>query len=201
MREITTLTLEGRGLLRRLVRLRPRAVSAAWTRRSLPWLARAAELAIILTGWVLLPALPFLAAAIARDRDYVRRYPASLVQLARHIRATWRGRVLTRILLRKFEPTALRQPQRIVGSCTHCGNCCLYRSCVFLRFDAEGRSSCRIYGTQLWQGLTCGKYPVDAEEIDLYACPSFTAVPEANWSARRVIPVVSVNSSSRRDTA
>src|SRR5262245_28032632 len=129
MREITTLTLEGRGLWRRLARLRPHAVSAVWTRRSLRWLARGAEAVTLLTGWVLLPALPFLAAAIARDRDYLRRYPASIVQLTRHIRATWRGRVLTRILLRKFEPPALRRSQRVVGSCSHCGNCCLYRSC------------------------------------------------------------------------
>ena len=201
MREITTLTLQGRGLRRRLARLRPRAMSAAWTRRSLLWLARAMELAIILTGWMLLPMLPLLAAAIARDWDYLRRYPASVVQLARHIRATWRGRVLTRILLNKVEPAALRRPQRIVGSCTHCGNCCLYRSCIFLRFDADGRSSCRIYGGRLWQGLTCGKYPVDAEEIELYACPSFTALPETVWSGRRVIPLVPETSVSRSDAA
>src|SRR5262245_40429144 len=114
MRDITTLTLEGRGLRRRLARLRPRAVSAAWTRRSLRWLARAAEAATLCTGWLLLPALPLLAAAIARDWDYLRRYPGSIVQLTHHIRATWRGRVLTRILLRKFEPAALRQSARIV---------------------------------------------------------------------------------------
>ncbi len=201
MREITTLTLEGRGLRRRLARLRPRAVGAAWTRRFLPGLARAVELAIVLTGWALLPILPLLAAGIARDREYLRRYPASLAQITRHIRATWRGRVLSRIMLRWFEPAALRQPQRIVGSCSHCGNCCLYRSCVFLSFDAQGRSSCRIYGGRLWQRLTCGKYPVDGEEIELYACPSFTTAPDAGWSTRRVIPVAPVRSSSRGDAA
>jgi hypothetical protein len=201
MREITTLTLEGRGLRQRLARLRPRAVGGAWiaTGRSVAWLARGVELALVLTGWVLVPILPLLAAVITRDWQYVRRYPASLVQVTRHIRATWRGRALSRMLVRKLGPAALRQPKRIVGSCTHCGNCCLYRSCVFLRIDERGSSSCRIYGGRLWKRLTCGEYPVDAYEIELYSCPSFTALPDTAGPTRRVIPVVPADSSSRRD--
>jgi hypothetical protein len=203
MREITTLTLEGRGLRQRLARLRPRAVGGAWiaTGKSIAWIARGVELAIVLTGWALVPVLPLLATAITRDREYVRRYPASLVQVTRHIRATWRGRALSRMLVRKFEPAALRRPQRIIGSCTHCGNCCLYRSCVFLRMDEHGQSSCRIYGGRLWKGLTCGEYPVDAYEIELYSCPSFTAVPDPAGSGRRVIPVIPADSSPRGDAS
>jgi hypothetical protein len=203
MREITTLTLEGRGLRQRLARLRPWAVGGAWiaTGKSIAWLARGVELAIVLTGWVLVPILPLLAAAITRDWQYVQRYPASLAQVTRHIRATWRGRALSRMLVRKLAPAVLRQPQRIVGSCSHCGNCCLYRSCVFLRIDEHGQSSCRIYGGRLWKRLTCGEYPVDAYEIELYSCPSFTASPDTAASARRVIPVVPAGYSSRGDTA
>jgi hypothetical protein len=197
MRDTTTLTLESRGLRERLARLRPRATDGAWTAASL--LARAFELAIVITGWMLVPFLPFLAAAITRDRQYLRSYPASLVQVTRHIRATWRGRVLSRILVRRLAPAGLHAPQRIVGSCTHCGNCCLYRSCVFLRIDAQGQSSCRIYGGRLWKGLTCGEYPVDAYEIELYGCPSFTALAEPAASAHRVIPLVPAAASSRRD--
>ena len=201
MREITTLTLEGRGLRQRLARLRPRAVGSARiaTGRSVAGLARGVELALVLTGWALVPILPLLAAVITRDWQYVRRYPASLVQVTRHIRATWRGRALSRMLVRKLRPAVLRQPQRIVGSCSHCGNCCLYRSCVFLRIDEQGSSSCRIYGGRLWKQLTCGEYPVDAYEIELYSCPSFTALPERAESTRRVIPVVPADSFSRRD--
>ena len=203
MREITTLTLEGRGLRQRLARLRPRAVGGAWiaTGKSVAALARSVELAIVLTGWVLVPILPLLAAVITRDWGYVRSYPASLAQATRHIRATWRGRALSRMLVRKLGPAALRQPQRIVGSCTHCGNCCLYRSCVFLRIDQQGHSSCRIYGGRLWKGLTCGEYPVDAYEIELYSCPSFTALPATARSARRVIQVVPADTSSRGDAS
>ncbi len=198
MRETTTLTLEGRGGLRqRLARLRPRAASGAWSATAA--LARGVELVIVLAGWALVPVLPLLAAAIARDRQYLRSYPASLVQVTRHIRATWRGRALSRMLVRKLAPPGLRAPQQIIGSCTHCGNCCLYRSCVFLRMDAQGQSSCRIYGGRLWKGLTCGEYPVDAYEIELYSCPSFTALADPAGSAHRVIPLVPAAASPRRD--
>jgi hypothetical protein len=70
---------------------------------------------------------------------------------------------------------------------------------VFLRIDERGGSSCRIYGGRLWKQLTCGEYPVDAYEIELYGCPSFTALPDTPLSTRRVIPVVPADSSFRRD--
>lgn len=198
MRETTILTLESRGGLRqRLARLRPRAMDSA--RTAAIRLARGVELVTVVTGWALVPVLPLLAAAIARDRQYLRSYPASVVQVTRHIRATWRGRALSRMLVRRLAPAALHAPQRIVGSCTHCGNCCLYRSCVFLRIDARGQSSCRIYGGHLWKGLTCGEYPVDADEIELYSCPSFTALADPAGPTHRVIPLVPAPSSSRGD--
>ncbi len=202
MREITTLTLEERGLRHRLARLRPQAIGGVRvaTGKSIGWLARAVELAIVITGWLMLPVLPLLATAITRDPQYARRYPATLMQVTRHIRATWRGRVLSRILLRRLEPD-LQRPQRIVGSCTHCGNCCLYRSCVFLEFDAAGRSSCRIHGSGLWKRLTCGAYPVDAYEIELYDCPSFAALTDTAPSGRRVIPLVPAGRPPRGDGA
>ena len=73
MREITTLTLEGRGLRQRLARLRPRAVGGAWiaTGKSIAGLARGVELAIVLTGWVLVPILP-LAGCCDHARPAVR---------------------------------------------------------------------------------------------------------------------------------
>jgi hypothetical protein len=201
MREITTLPLEERGLRHRLARLRPRTVQQvrSATGKSIGCFARGVELAIVVVGWALLPVLPLLAAALTRDVQYARRYPTTLLQVTRHIRATWRGRALSRMLVRKLEPAALGRPQHIVGTCTHCGNCCLYRSCVFLRFDDAGRSSCRIYGTRLWKRLTCGEYPVDAYEIDLYRCPSFTASKEPAPSMHRVIPLVPAGHPSRAD--
>jgi hypothetical protein len=203
MREITSLTLEQRGLRQRLARLRPRAAGGVRvaTGMSIGWFARGLELAIVIAGWLLIPILPLLATAVTRDVGYTRRYPRTLLQVTRHIRATWRGRALSRMLVRKLRPAPLRQTQHISGTCTHCGNCCLYRSCVFLRYDDEGRSSCRIYGGRLWKRLTCGEYPVDAYEIELYHCPSFTATPKAPPSGHRVIPLVPGGRAARGDGA
>jgi len=76
-----------------------------------------------------------------------------------------------------------------VGTCTHCGNCCLNRSCLFLDFDAAGRSSCRIYGGRFWSVLNCSRYPESRNDIELYRCASFTAVALPDPPARRVIPL------------
>jgi hypothetical protein len=197
MRESTTLTLDQRGLRHRLARLRPRAAAGAQVAaaRFVVWTAHAVECLAVAGGWVLLPVLPLAAAAAAREPAFARRYGSTLAQLTRHIRATWRGRSISRMLVQRFTPASLREPRRILGSCTHCGNCCLFRSCVFLRFDAQGQSRCRIYGGRLWKHLSCGSYPLDAREIELYACPSFKAVA----SRYRVVPLVAAGAPPGRD--
>jgi hypothetical protein len=186
MRESTTLTLEQRGLRRRLARLRPRAAARAQVAAAkvIVGIAYAVEGIVVAGGWLMLPALPLVAAAAAREPAFARRYGSTLTRVARHIRATWRGRSISRVLIQRLTPA--RAPQRIIGSCTHCGNCCLFRSCIFLQFDEQGQSRCRIYGGRLWKHLSCGSYPVDGDEIELYRCPSFAAVP----SRYRVIPLV-----------
>jgi hypothetical protein len=48
------------------------------------------------------------------------------------------------------------------GSCNRCGACCkLPYPCPFLRFDAEGLSSCAVY---LFRPPSCRKYPRTASE-------------------------------------
>jgi len=188
MRESTTLTLEERGLRQRLARLRPRAAARARAAAAgaIGWLAHAVECVVVAIGWLLLPALPLIAAVAAQEPAFALRYGSTLVRITHHIRATWRGRSISRMLIQSFTPASAREPQHILGSCTHCGNCCLFRSCIFLQFDAQGQSSCRIYGGWLWKHLSCGSYPIDGHDIELYSCPSFTAVP----SRYRVIPLV-----------
>jgi len=188
VRDGHTLTLELRGLRRRAaVRM------MAATGGSIAGLARTIEFVAICAGWVLLPVWPVVAAAVAGDPRYLRRYPRTLVQTMRHIRATWRGRAISRMLVQRLTPPGLRVRERIIGSCTHCGNCCLDRSCLFLAYDAQGQSRCRIYGGRVWKRLTCGRYPVDGEEIALYRCPSFTAERETPTSGRRIVPIVRAN--------
>ncbi|MFN9187618.1 MAG: hypothetical protein ACK5WG_13935, partial [Betaproteobacteria bacterium] len=74
------------------------------------------------------------------------------------------------------QPSRLAPDERIEGTCTHCGQCCTNKACVFVQFDALGRSSCRIYDTAFWRWLSCGSYPVSREDIEVYRCPSFRVI-------------------------
>jgi hypothetical protein len=163
-------------------------------------LGRAIEAVAVTASWLLLPALPFVASAIARDWSYVRRYPGTLTRIHRHILASWRSDAVSRAWALHFDPLARVDGNRITGSCTHCGNCCLHKQCVFLGFEHGERSFCRIYGGRVWRLLPCGAYPTSKMDIDLYACPSFRAVRNPDAGPARVIPIHPVFSGSRHDT-
>ena len=139
-------------------------------------MASAVELTAIAAMWLLLPVWPLIASVISRDSRYLRRYWGTLARMTRHIRAQRRSRSIARMVAQRLTPRGLRHTQRLEGRCTHCGRCCLDRACLFLRFDAEGRSRCRIYGGRVWRALSCGRYPDDARDIALYGCPSFNVV-------------------------
>ena len=152
-------------------------------------LARAAEYLAVATGFILLPFVPFAASAVARDWSYGRRYAATLARSPGHFRAILRDRAISRFLMQRLADARPAPKERIVGACTHCGNCCLSRSCLFLDFDEAGRSSCRIYGTSFWNRLSCSLYPANRRDIELYRCPSFSTVPEPETRRRPVIPL------------
>ena len=153
------------------------------------WLARALEYGATAIMFVLLPLGPFVASVIARDASYVRRYRATFMRIAADARAMLRDRAISRYLLRPRRTAAASAPERIVGACTHCGNCCLNRSCLFLDFDDRGRSRCRIYASRFWGLLNCSRYPESRNDIELYRCTSFTALPGSDAPRHRVIPV------------
>lgn len=136
----------------------------------------------------LLPVAPIVASLIAGDASYTRHYARTMVRAARHIGAQFRARAFSRWVFYRTPPASERDD--VVGSCTHCGNCCLHRQCVFLDWSAEGHSRCRIYGRAFWRLLACGRYPESALDISLYACPSFAAVPRAASAQARTIPIV-----------
>jgi hypothetical protein len=166
--------------------------------RPAEWLqlgARAAELLVLATGYLLLPVWPLIVGALARDRRYVTRYRSSIRAATVHMRASYRTHAFARHLVRNLAPRSSARP---VGYCTHCGNCCLQKSCIFVEFNAAGHSSCRIYGTRLWKLLACGKYPVDAQDIELYACPSFS-IPSGQSKANVILihPVAGVPAARR----
>jgi hypothetical protein len=173
--------LRGRGRLAR--RRAPNAVRAGIA----AFVARGTELALAALAFALLPVLPFAAAAVAGDASYVWQYAATLRQSVRHIRGAVRGRSVSRYLEQRLAPRPLAR-DAVVGACTHCGNCCLFRGCVYLAYDAQGRSQCRIYGGRVWKLLACGDYPTGARDIALYDCPSFS-VPGRPAAGARVIPI------------
>lgn len=175
-------------------RLRQRAAVGikAATEGSIRGLARAVEFVVVFASWLLLPVWPVLAAVILRDAEYLRRYRATLARMKRHLLAIWHTRPVSRMMARRLTPPLRRAPEGIVGNCTHCGRCCLDGACVFLDFDDQGRSNCRIYGQRLWKMLfaNCARYPIDGQEIAQYGCPGYTAVPGLQAGPRRVIPIV-----------
>jgi hypothetical protein len=161
-------------------------------------LSHVVEAALVAFGWLVLPVLPVAAGAIARDWTYLRRYPNSVARIASHIAATWRSDAISRAWVMRFDPAIKQAGPSIVGSCTHCGNCCLHKRCVFLGMDRDERSFCRIYGGRVWRLLPCGAYPLTQADIDLYACPSFRALPEPPGRDARVIPIRPVFSGQRQ---
>jgi len=143
------------------------------------------ERAVLSLMWLLMPFAPFVAALIARDPGYVRGYRDTMRRSIVHMRGMARARVISRNL-GGGDTRGGTHEYRIEGSCTHCGRCCLYRSCVFLSYDDAGRSRCAIYGKWLFKRFTCGEYPISKHDIDLYDCPSFAAVARMPKSQARL---------------
>lgn len=133
--------------------------------------------------WLLLPVGPIAATIISGDRSYVSHYRRGLRASASHLGGIFRGRPIGRAVERWLGGGNAGGVVTISGQCTHCGKCCLDKSCIFLRFDEQGHSRCQIYQTGFWSMLPCGEYPLSGDEIAQYSCPSFTA------ETRRMIPI------------
>jgi hypothetical protein len=130
-----------------------------------------------------LPLAPLVCALIAADHRYLLRYASTLTQCAQMLREMLGVHVISRMVMRRFSrpshvttPSKDSRTERIVGECTHCGKCCINKSCVYLQVSDSGESRCGIYKNWFWKRLTCGEYPISREEIDVYTCPSFRAI-------------------------
>ena len=139
-----------------------------------------------------LPLAPVVCALIAADHRYLLRYASTLRQCAQMLREMLRVHVISRVLLRRMSQSLSqrlsvftlesklaesKREEKIEGECTHCGKCCINKSCVYLQVDEGGASRCGIYNNWFWKRLTCGEYPISGEEIGIYECPSFRAIP------------------------
>ena len=138
-------------------------------------LARSVSLLTLGFWRLLLPVLPALAALAFLNGKYHREYRLTLRKLRVHMQAVGEGPA------ERFIRTALgaRQPDpdvRISGHCVQCGNCCLNHRCAFLEPRGEGIFQCGIYTSPLRRFSNCAAFPVDAQDIARYACPSYVAV-------------------------
>lgn len=137
--------------------------------RSVAWLLDSIVYgALILT----LPLSPLVAGWIARDKRYVLDYRRTLRQCFLHTGAIRRAKVISRNLMRSESEVS---DTVITGECTHCGRCCTHNTCVFLESTDEGQSRCSIYQSRFFNWLSCGAYPMTADDIAVYECPSYTA--------------------------
>ncbi len=143
------------------------------------YIARTAQWLLIMVLLLGLPLSPLVIWLISGKRQYLADYRSTVARCARMVPALWRAQVIERNLQRLLTPQAALPAQAIAGNCTHCGRCCVDRTCVFLGWTGDGQSRCSIHNKWFWKMTSCGIYPVDAHSIDTYACPSFKAIPIA----------------------
>jgi hypothetical protein len=64
-------------------------------------------------------------------------------------------------------------PVEIHGSCIQCGNCCMEHRCAFLEPISDNTFSCGIYNSYWRRFSNCSSFPLNQNDIDRYACPSY----------------------------
>jgi hypothetical protein len=77
------------------------------------------------------------------------------------------------------------------GACTRCAKCCRAFNCIFLGQDeTSGDFYCKVFGTSYWYYGTCGRYPIDQQDIDDHGCPGFSfPKTEEEWAeAKKKLP-------------
>jgi hypothetical protein len=132
-----------------------------------------------------------MARPASRDMRYVKQYRHTFTQASQHLKALYRAQVISRNFLRTRSEV---DSVNITGGCTHCGRCCTFNACMFLEGAANGETRCSIYGSWFFKALSCGDYPMTAEDIAIYDCPTFIATPQEVLSQgsrlQRVIRIV-----------
>lgn len=131
-----------------------------------------------LAGLPLLPLWPFFLAREAKDWSIARNYFSTMSYCLRtvltHVRHGSFVRMLKYNLVLGPEKVKQAIDQRR-GACTRCAKCCRQYECIFLGQDETTKDFyCKVYQTNYWYYGTCGRYPVDQQDIDDHACPGFS---------------------------
>lgn len=137
---------------------------------------------------VLLPLSPLLLSLLTGKGGFVRNYYRTIVKLLITLVTMRQRRSVERYVQSLLSVSRPSQVKKIGGFCNHCGNCCLDRRCLFLEKGRENHYFCGIFGTTLRRFTNCGAYPINQEDIDLYACPTYYVIGPAPAAPRPVVP-------------
>jgi len=152
--------------------------------------ARFTGTVFVLLLYLFLPLLPLLATVVFARWRFTKDYKTTILKMRVHIAAVQRGPAV------HFFSDVLGQvssiPDEIQGECVQCGNCCMNHQCAFLEKVADNKFQCGIYHSPFRQLSNCGSFPLNAHDIERYACPSYF-VPATKLQpatgAQRVIPI------------
>ncbi len=155
----------------------PTAKTHTWRHRLVALAARAFSSVCQL----LVPVMPFVMAVLLMDRRFLADYRAQCAKFKIHFQALSQGPVA-----HYFNDVFLRfkqVPVTVYGECVQCGNCCLNRQCAFLKPVDGDKFQCGIYGSYLRRFSNCGSFPLHAQDIERYQCPSYFVEgdPRVRW--------------------
>jgi hypothetical protein len=126
----------------------------------------------------LIPLWPFFVARDMNDWSLARNYGATMKYLLKTIGTHLRHGSIIRMIRYNLFLGADEVNRRIAtrdGACTRCAKCCKQYDCIFLGQNEETKDyHCKIYKTSYWYYGTCGRYPIDQQDIDDHACPGFS---------------------------
>lgn len=129
----------------------------------------------------LVPLMPAIVAVLLWDWRFLKNYSAQRQKFRIHFQALSAGPVE-----HYFRDVFLRVkqvPVTVYGECVQCGSCCLNKRCAFLEPIDGGKYQCGIYGSYLRKFSNCGSFPLHAQDIERYQCPSYFVEgdPRAIW--------------------
>jgi hypothetical protein len=125
---------------------------------------------------LLVPVMPVVVALLLMDRKFISQYKLYVAKFRVHFEALSRGPVehYFNDVFFRFKQV----PVTIQGECVQCGNCCLNRQCAFLESIPGDKYQCGIYGSNLRRFSNCGSFPLHAQDIARYECPSYFVAGE-----------------------
>lgn len=152
--------------------------------------ARFTGTVFVLLLYVFLPLLPLLATVVFARWRFTKEYKTTMSKMRVHIAAVRRGPAVH--FFRDVLGQVSSIPDGIQGECVQCGNCCMNHQCAFLEKIADNKFQCGIYHSPFRQFSNCGSFPLNAHDIERYACPSYF-VPASKLQPatgpQRVIPL------------